>query len=248
MGLLHQKHHLTKNITTLLLCGAVLIGFILVWLLLADMNLLQLQWLIPYNGKEWSGNITQSNYHNVFTTYQKDILYWSNKNGWNVTDAQSFYNFANTQYPNGLTILSSELKFNAWILLPIIIIAFISFVIPLILHLFKLMYIDTYIFSIPITLAAITYIFCGLIPSVNNNGWLIFARIVIFFAVLIILFIVCNRVINTIIGYSASNEQMIIDITSQERERSQSRATLQKLKDEYKKQDDLTHIDISKDD
>jgi FMN-dependent NADH-azoreductase len=41
---------------------------------------------------------------------------------------------------------------------------------------------------------------------------------------------------------------MIIDITSQERERSQSRATLQKLKDEYKKQDDLTHIDISKDD
>jgi hypothetical protein len=52
MGLLHQKHHLTKNITTLLLCGAVLIGFILVWLLLADMNLLQLQWLIPYNGKE----------------------------------------------------------------------------------------------------------------------------------------------------------------------------------------------------
>jgi hypothetical protein len=43
-------------------------------------------------------------------------------------------------------------------------------------------------------------------------------------------------------------EQAIIDIASQERERNQTQQTLRELKEEYRKQDDVTYVDIGKDD
>ena len=39
-----------------------------------------------------------------------------------------------------------------------------------------------------------------------------------------------------------------MDITSQERERNETRQRLRELKEDYKKQDELTYVDIGKDD
>jgi hypothetical protein len=65
---------------------------------------------------------------------------------------------------------------------------------------------------------------------------------------LVVLFFISNKVINNIIGNSNLGEQAIIDITSQERERNQTQQTLKELRAQRKKQDDLTYVDISKDD
>jgi hypothetical protein len=55
-------------------------------------------------------------------------------------------------------------------------------------------------------------------------------------------------IVNFVIGNSASNEQAIVDIVNQEKERRASQKALRDLKEQYKKQDDLTYIDIDKDD
>jgi hypothetical protein len=110
------------------------------------------------------------------------------------------------------------------------------------------MEIDVLIFSIPIALSGLVFIFCGFIPSVSNNGWLLVLRIFIFLATMIVCFFVCNTVINKIISSSSLAEQAITDVIKQERERNETQQTLRELKDEYKKRDDLTYVDISKDD
>jgi hypothetical protein len=76
---------------------------------------------------------------------------------------------------------------------------------------------------------------------------MIFLKVAIFFATLISTFLIINWLINNSISHSQLAEQAIIDIVSQEKERSKLQQTLKELKDQYKKQDDLTHIDISKD-
>lgn len=254
MGLSYKTQHLTKTHVTLLFCGVVILCFILIWLLLGDMNLLHLQWLIPYHGKEWSGKVTLENYDNLFGTYQSEIKYWashptdSHIPETKIVSSDGFLNYANQWFPDGMTILSISAKFNSLILIPIIVLVVLSATIPLVLRIFRIMEIDIYIFIIPIVFSSVVFIFCGFIPSVNNNGWLLILRVVIFLVILIITFFISNKIINTVIGNSSLVEQAIIDIASQERERNQAQQTLRELKEEYRKQDDVTYVDIGKDD
>jgi hypothetical protein len=53
--------------------------------------------------------------------------------------------------------------------------------------------------------------------------------------------------INYFLGNSVAAEQAIVDITTSERDRNASRKTLNELKDQYRKEDNLTHIEIDKD-
>jgi F0F1-type ATP synthase delta subunit len=64
--------------------------------------------------------------------------------------------------------------------------------------------------------------------------------------VLIILFLISNKIINHFIGCSQLGAQAITDIANQASERHQSQQTLRELKELYKKQDDLTSVEIDK--
>ncbi|MDR2369779.1 MAG: hypothetical protein LBD63_04090 [Mycoplasmataceae bacterium] len=216
------------------------------------MNLLHLQWLIPYHGKEWTGKVTQGNYDWLFNEYQSEIKYWAKNPMDNkipetdITSADGFLSYANDYFKDGMTILSITSKFNPLILVPIIIIFILSMIVPLILRCFKKMDIDVFVFSIPIVCASIIFLFLGFIPNVSNNWWLLLLRFVIFFVVLIILFLISNKIINHFIGCSQLGAQAITDIANQASERHQSQQTLRELKELYKKQDDLTSVEIDK--
>lgn len=219
------------------------------------MNFLHLQWLIPYHGNEWSGKVTSENYHWLFNPnqYQTELQYWaqhpttSDIPKTTLGNANDFLNYAQEYFSSGMTILSINVKFNPFILIPIISWSVLSVALVLVLYIFKKTNIDILIFAVPIILSSNVFIFCGFLPGSNNDSTMIFLKVAIFFATLISTFLIINWLINNSISHSQLAEQAIIDIVSQEKERSKLQQTLKELKDQYKKQDDLTHIDISKD-
>ncbi|MDR1235068.1 MAG: hypothetical protein LBJ97_03250 [Mycoplasmataceae bacterium] len=245
MGLSYKTAHLTKTWVKLLFCSLLLVGFLIIWLLIGEINLLHQQWLIPYKGVMWSGKINDTNYLSIFNTYSQDITYWDSS----ITNADLFKSYAQdtTKFPNGISILSSSLKFNALILIPLLVTFVISIIIPLITRKLKWMEIDILIFTIPFSLAAITFIFSGLIPQTFGAGWCWLVKCLILLVSLIIFFLLTNYFINGWIGRSGLAEQAINDITADERDRNQSRKTLRDLTNTAKKQDKMEYVDIDKD-
>lgn len=249
----YKLAHLTKPWVILLFCAIILIGYILIWLLLADANLLHLQWLIPYHGQEWSGKINSNNASSVFNAYKSEIIYWAAHPTKSdippiiINNVDDFVNYVNQYFAGGIEILSIAAKFNALILIPIILLLAVAIIIPLILKFFKWMQIDVIIFSVSISLSAIVFIMSGLIPHTFGISWIWLIRIIITMITLTVIFLGTNRMINYFLGNSVAAEQAIVDITTSERDRNASRKTLNELKDQYRKEDNLTHIEIDKD-
>ncbi|MDR1991773.1 MAG: hypothetical protein LBP70_03545 [Mycoplasmataceae bacterium] len=250
----YQKSHLTKPIVISLFCLTVLITFLLIWLLLGDINILNQQWLIPYKGVMWSGKITENNYQSIFEIYQHDIQYWGlhpigDAPQWDIKDAHDFLLYSEDDYfQSGMTILSSNLKLT-WqisLIIGVVLLAFIS--LPLFFKIFGWMNIDVLTFVITIALGCIAFIYSGLIPHTFGTSWIWIIRVVIMLAAAAITFLLVNKFINFLMLKSGIGDQSINELVNRERERIESSNTLKDLKEQYKKGDDLTYVDLNKDD
>jgi hypothetical protein len=63
-----------------------------------------------------------------------------------------------------------------------------------------------------------------------------------------ITFLLVNKFINFLMLKSGIGDQSINELVNRERERIESSNTLKDLKEQYKKGDDLTYVDLNKDD
>jgi capsular polysaccharide biosynthesis protein len=88
---------------------------------------------------------------------------------------------------------------------------------------------------------------CGLIPSFgsyNTFRWVL----IVFITLLSLLtfFLISNRIVNNILDNTTDSSILVNDINSKNRENAPYRKSLDDLVKDYKKRDNIDHVDIEK--
>ena len=237
----------TKPWKTTLLVIFAFVLFLLIWLLIGDINLLKQDYIVPVDGIVWKGTITSDNIAYLSVRYFQYSGYAS------VADFQSaLSNFMNkdAQIKN----VSGNLFFNpiilAWMFGTIALVVLLI----VILRLSKQVNWDVLPFTLATSLACFVFIISGLIPQTvfqdSNIVWLWVIRIVIMFATFAAFFFSINAIVVTAMAHSKYASQYINQLKADKLADDQAKKDAKELVDMYiKKREDekITYIDVEED-
>ncbi len=171
------------------------VGFLVIWILLGDLNMLHLEYVIPRNGVLWRGVITSENKLNLLVHYSKYGLTLNEieKNiGKNILIRNKLGNI-----------------FNPIILIYIFSGLFLSILLPIIFKKINIINYDTIPFTFSVSFSFSIYIFSGLIGYWDKDmSWLYLLRLLILMISAFISFFLMNKLVTiiflkngSIIGY-----------------------------------------------
>ena len=200
------------KITLLVLFAFVL--FLLIWLLIGDINLLQQSYIVPVDGVVWKGTLTESN---IQTITQQYYVYA------NYPTAADFETFLRTNEHKGIIgwlnqslqirNATNHLFFDPIILAWMFGALAATILLPIILRLTKQVNWDVLPFTLAMSFAGFIFIITGLIPQTvfkdGNVIWLWVIRIVIMFAVFAIFFFSINAIVVSVMARSKYASQYI---------------------------------------
>ena len=237
----------TKPWKTTLLVIFAFVLFLVIWLLIGDINLLKQDYIVPVDGIVWKGTITSDN-----------IAYLSERyfqySGCNTI--QDFHYLlrqhmnSDAQIRNVTGHYFFELIILAWMFGGVA----LTILLPIILRVTKQVNWDVLPFTLSTSLACFIFIISGLIPQTvfqdSNIVWLWVIRIVIMFATFAVFFFSINAIVVTAMAHSKYASQYINQLKADKLADDQAKKDAKELVDMYiKKREDekITYIDVEED-
>ena len=193
------------KITLLVLFAFVV--FLLIWLLIGDVDLLKQEYLVPVEGVVWKGTITHDNVQHIADQYFKYANY---------SNASDFAQYLADNWMDKecqIRNISDKLYFNAelwgWLCGGLALTALL----PIILRLCKQVNWDVLPFSYAMTLAGFVWVISGAIPQSSfkdsKQVWLWVIRILIMFATFAAFFFSINAIVVAAMAKSKYASQYI---------------------------------------
>ena len=230
------------KITLLVLFSFVV--FLLIWLLLGDLNLLQQNYLIAVDAPVWKGTITSDNISSLADRYYSIAGYAS---------ASDFLPFLNEKMNKYCQILN---KSGSSIFDPIILAWLfggvgLTILLPIILRLCKQVNWDVLPFSMAMTFAGFVFIISGLIPQTvfqnESSVWLWIIRLVILLATYAVFFFSINAIVVSAMAHSKYASQYINQLKADKEADDVAKKQSKEIVDMYLKdreKNEITHIDV----
>ena len=210
----------------------VIIPFLIVLLLVGDVNLLEKNWIIAKNASVWHGTISNDIIPDLVRKYQQ---------------------FTNVDLASVLPGMVGESKsidaykmfFNPIVLAPLLGLLVWSIVYPMIFNATKVSSLDVLPFSTAAGIFMFSLIISGLIPQWGQQAiaWYWVVRVVIGFVAAIIFFIIANVLTNKFLLTRDYGFDMFFGYKTQE---SQNKVVREELKENIKifKDSDKDYVDI----
>ena len=228
---------------TLLVLFAFIV-FLLIWLLIGDMNLLQQNYLIAVDGSVWSGKITADNVNSLSERYYA-IAGYSNPSDF-IPWLQQHIN-KECQILNKTGNIIFDPIILAWLFGGVA----LTILLPIVLRLCKQVNWDVLPFSMAMTFGGFIFIISGLIPQTIFHGsavaWLWIIRLVILLATYAAFFFAINALVGTIMAHSKYSAQYINQLKADKISDDIAKKESKELVDMYikdREKNAITHIDV----
>lgn len=228
----------TRPWKTTLIVLSIIVIFLLIFILIGEIDVLDVDYIVAKNGVLWSGKVTETNFNWLLDHYsqygvtEQMLLEWLNKDG--VIHNRTGMFIIN---PLLFAYLSGGL--------------ILSFLIPFIFKLCKLVWWDTLPFSLAVGIAGFVFIISGLIDYWENNQiWWYLLRIFIFIISVVVAFIICNAIVKQCVKNSAYASQYVNELKSEKQAADKAMQQSNQVLDVYRKQkkeNEITYIEVDKD-
>ncbi|MBP5256979.1 MAG: hypothetical protein J6Y96_01340 [Mycoplasma sp.] len=226
----------TKPWKITLLVVLTIIIFLIILILIGELDLLDVDYIVAKNGVLWSGKVTYNNIDWLVSKYEKygvTTLELNKRLDTNIIIHNTLGAFAN---PLLFIYLFSGLV--------------LCILITFILRLFKLVWWDVLPFNLSTGVASFIFIISALIDYWNENeSWWYLLRMFIFIISLVISFFVCNFIVKHLVKNSTYITQYINDLKSEKQAADKINKQSNQILDTYKKQKDknaITSIEVKK--
>ncbi len=221
-----------------LLVILTLIIFLIIFILIGEIDVLDVDYIVAKNGVLWSGKVTETNFNWLLDKYSQ----------YGVTE-QMLRDWLNQK-------VAIHNRINAFIFNPLLLAylfggLLLSFLIPFVLKLCKLVWWDVLPFSLAIGIASFVFVISSLIDYwEGNESWWYLLRIFIFIFSLVISFLTCNIIIKQFAKNSVYANQYINELKGEKLAADKVNKQSNLVIDAYKKQKDensITSIEVEKD-
>lgn len=219
---------------------SLIIIFLLIIILIGELDVLDVDYIVAKNGVLWSGKVTETNFNWLLDHYsqygvtEQMLLEWLNNKPCVI------HNLTNMSILNPLLFayLSGGLL--------------LSFLIPFILKLCKFVWWDVLPFSLAIGISCFIFIISSLIEYWENNQiWWYLLRIFIFIISLVVSFIICNTIVKQCVKNSTYSSQYINELKSEKRASDKAMQQSKQVLDAYhkqKKENEITYVEVDNND
>lgn len=224
----------TKPYKTTIYVLISFVVFLLIWLLVGDMNLLNVEWLIPKNGLFWTGKVTDTNIDwliNHYKVFDPDIsselhigtnVQLTNKTGNIIFNVNILFCWLGGLIFCGLLPLFGRLiKFNNW---------------------------DVYPFVLSMSLSGIIFCITGLIDYwVKQAAWWYLLRLFIFVISLVIFFLFFNWIFGFIFKKAKYQGEYISELMITKKMEDKINKSGSEVIDTYlkdKKEKEITYVEV----
>ena len=237
----------TKPWKTTLLVLFAFVVFLIIWLLIGDMNLLQQNYLIAVDAPVWKGTITNDNVVSLSERYYAIAGYSS---------ASDFLPWLQQHIGEYCQILN---KSGSYIFDPIILAwmfggVALTVLLPIVLRLCKQVNWDVLPFSMAMTFSGFIFIISGLIPQTSfqdgNVVWLWVIRVVILIVTYAIFFFSINAIVVSAMAHSKYASQYINQLKEDKLADDMAKKESIELVDMYikdREKNAVTYIDVKED-
>lgn len=209
--------------------------FLLIIILIGELDVLDVDYIVAKNGVLWSGKVTETNFNWLLDHYsrygvtEQMLLEWLNK-------SCVIHNRTDMFIINPLLFI----YLSCGLLL--------SFLIPFILKLCKFVWWDVLPFSLAAGMASFIFIISSLIDYWEGKQiWWYLLRIFVFIISLVISFIICNIVVKQCVKYSAYASQYVNELKSEKQAADKAIQQSNQVLDAYrkhKKENEITYIEV----
>ena len=217
---------------------AVFLLFLVIWLLIGEIDLLDVDYIVPVNGIIWKGKVTNVNCDWLIQHFSKYLD--------DPTELR-------TKIGKTIAIISHTTLFNSMLLMWLGLGIIFSVVIVILLRIIKFVNYDVLLFSIAIAIGCSVFIFSHLITNWESNDgsgvWRNILRIFIMAISTVISFIIINNITSKILILSKSSNQIVNEMRSNKRADDLINKQSSHLFDDYlkqKKEKDITYVDVDK--
>ena len=226
----------TKPWKITLLVTLTFIIFLIILILIGELDLLDVDYIAAKNGVLWSGKVTYNNIDWLVSKYEK----------YGVTRMElENYLYSSIIIHNTLNTFVNPLLF-IYLFVGLI----LCLLITIMLRLFKFVWWDILPFSLSASVASFVFIISALIDYWNDNEtWWYLLRIFIFIISLVISFFACNCIVKQFVKNSIYTNQYINELKSEKQAADKINQQSNQILDAYKKQKDrntITSIDVKK--
>ena len=242
MGKFFQVRTKPWKITLLVLLAFVV--FLLIWLLIGDINLLQQNYIVAIDAPVWKGTITDSNIVSLSERYYSFAGYA------NASDFLTILQKHINEYSQ-ITNKSGHLIFDPIILAWMFGGVGLTVLLPIVLRLCKKVNWDVLPFSMAMTFSGFIFIISGLIPqTVFQNSsvvWLWIIRLVILLATYAVFFFSINAIVVSAMAHSKYASQYINQLKADKIADDIAKKESKELVDMYikdREKNAITHIDV----
>ncbi len=212
----------------------ILIFFVVLWILIGDIDVLDKDYIVAHNGILWQGTVTSTNYQWLIDKYPA-VSSWLSE----------FLNKKAVIYNNTDLIIKANLIY--WLLGC----TALTMLLPIIGRLIKFNNWDLASYAYSAIFSMWVFIFSGLIPYFNSNNWLPslwwLLRIFIFVVACGIFFLIFNKIFRFIIFKSPYAEQYVNELKSNKRIDDLAKKESKQTIDSYinkRNSDEITYIDV----
>ena len=229
-----EKQYKTKPIWLFLI--TLLIGFLpllIVWILLGDINALNLFWMFPQNGIVWHGVVTNDNIDYLFNTYSQ------------YNPSEITMSSLSSELNNNVALLSADIVFNPLILAVMFSCLAFAILFPICLRLLKLTHLDVIPMCTSFCFTMMIFMFSGLIPYFSqslSSVWYI-VRILIALVGGLIFFILSNWLTNAYLSTRPYAVDVMLSYMKQDEINQVYKQELKKSLAEFKNSD-KTYVDV----
>lgn len=210
----------------------VLLYFVIIWLLVGEIDLMGNHYLIPIHQTVWSGELTNDNWLSLWNKYQ-----------WCLDCSQEeFKDFIGKT----IVISTSHTYWNNMLLIYIFIGVAMSIVYPFFFRWFKIGNYDILPFSITTSLTCSIFILSALIPywGSNNEFWREILRVGIFLVSAFIIFVFTNWLVNKFYITNETAHPLAYKLKEDKKSADYYNDDLKEMVKEYKKDHDKDYVDL----
>ena len=238
---MHYSRKTRPWVITVSILLIVLLYYLIIWLLIGEIDFLDKDYIVPANGILWSGSVTESNYVWVWEKYHT-IKGWDQEN---CSTPSDFWVWWQNQDMDKLKIIALNSWFDPIILWYVFGGIILSLIYPFIFKLFRWGNFDMIPFTLTISIVCSIFFVTALIPywGESNEFWREGLRMIIACICGLISFLIVNRIVNKFFITTKNAQILANELKSEKQAADVYNKELRKLIDNYR-ENDKEYIDL----
>lgn len=222
----------TQSWKTTLILLVFFILFLVLWILIGEIDVLDVDYIVPKNGILWHGTITNLNKQWIYDHYHQY--------GITMSDIEALIGKTQT------IINPGNLIFNPLLLAYLLPLVLLCIIVPILLRLIRFSNYDVIPFSTALGISCFIFIISDLIGYWDKqNMWLYLIRIFIMIISFAIIFMISNAIVGSIMEYSPYANQYINELKSEKIKADKINQSTSIFEDyQHQKDQDITSIEV----